>query len=244
MTVAFFYHDPVILDRVQHRRASLTPVQHARHAAQAAAAPLLATEFADASREYPIVFVKGVDSQWMALAVTGLKEGENLFVNADGDWTGQYVPASVRRYPLLLSEIGNGQRAVCVDRACAGFDDGLASADAAPGAQRLFNDEGEPTTAMQQFMNMLNDFQAKAEATTAFVKRLEAAGCLVEANLQVNLPDGRSAGLSGVWMVKEAAFQALSDADAVAWFRSGDMALVFMHLVSLRNLGSLLARRA
>jgi len=243
MTVAFFYDRPLILDRGVHRLSTLTPVNNAIHAAKTAAVPLLANEFAEACLEYPIVFVKTPEGGWLALAVTGLGDGENYFVDANGQWTGRYIPASVRRYPLLLSEVGNGQRAVCVDVACGAFSDGSNGLSQAQGAQRLFDDAGEPTPAMQQFMNMLNDFQAKAEATSAFVARLAEAKLLSETNLQINLPDGRSAVLSGVWIVQEAGINSITDSTVASWFRSGDLALLYTHLVSLRNLGYLLSRR-
>jgi hypothetical protein len=61
--------------------------------------------------------------------------------------------------------------------------------------------------------------------------------------MQVTLPDGRSAGLNGAWIIDEARLRNLPDATAAAWFRTGELALVYAHLLSLRNLPPLLQRR-
>jgi hypothetical protein len=245
MTVAFFYREPVALDRVLHQQWRLLPVTQARFAAASAAVPLLWTEFAEAGLEYPIVFIKS-DTGWTALAVTGLADGENLFVDAQGRWTGRYVPLSVRRYPFVLSQRDGDQLGVCIDKGC----EQLLTADPAggpgapaPAGERLFDDAGEPSPWMRGVIDMLFDFQGKAQATSAFVERLVQAQLLVESQLEVSLPDGRKGNLSGAWIVNEAALKTLPDSTALAWFRSGELALVHSHLISLRNLGPLLLRR-
>lgn len=245
MTVAFFYRQPIALDRAIHQQMRLLPITDTRFAAKSAAAPLVFTEFAEACLEYPIVFVKSGPS-WTALAVTGLADGENLFVDAQGKWTGRYVPASVRRYPFVLTQRDDGQLGVCIDKECEQvIDPGNSpeAAAAAPAGERLFDDAGEPSQMTRNIMNMLFDFQGQAQATSAFIERLAEAKLLIEANLEVSLPDGRKAGLQGAWMVNEAALKSLLDTTVATWFRNGDLALLYTHLISLRNLGALLLRR-
>ena len=83
-------------------------------AAEAIAIPLNAVEIGIA-RDYPIVFANA--EPYMPLAVTGLKQGENLFVEKDGAWrAGAYVPAYVRRYPFALAKSEQaGNFTLCVD---------------------------------------------------------------------------------------------------------------------------------
>ena len=108
----------------------------------------------------------------------------------------------------------------------------------------MFDDVGEPSPMMRSIMTMLFDFQGQAQTTSDWIERLHEAGLLVEANLEIRVPDGRKAGLHGAWMVSEAALKDLQDAAVAGLFRSGDLALVYTHLISLRNLGALLLRRA
>lgn len=77
--------------------------------------PLLASEIPQAAAEYPVVFA-GEDDQLVPVAVLGLRERENLFVDAAGKWVGRYVPAFLRRYPFVFSTANEGQTlTLCVD---------------------------------------------------------------------------------------------------------------------------------
>lgn len=243
--VEFFYSNPVALDRAQHTQLHLLPITDARFAAKTAAAPLVFSEFADACLEYPIVFTKSGDT-WGAVAVTGLAEGENLFINAQGQWAGRYVPASVRRYPFLLGKRDDGQLGVCIDQDCPQLIDVVqakAETDGAATGERLFDQAGEPSAIMRNIMTMLFDYQTQANATSALIERLSLANLLTDAHLEIKLNDGRKASLKGAWIVNEAQLKTMLDTVVASMFRSGDMALVYTHLISLRNLAPLLMRR-
>jgi len=245
MTVAFFYRNPVALDRAVHKNLRLHPITRAGFAAEAAAVPVVAPEFADACTEYPIMFMKS-GKGWVAVAVTGLQANENLFVDGQGQWSGRYVPVSVRLYPFLLTPREDGQLCVSVDQACEQLIDVMqdrGEAGAAEAGLDLFDEAGEPSAGMRNTMNSLFEHQAQLEATSAFIQRLADAKLLVDAQLQINLTDGRKAALKGGWIVNEGALSSLLDTTVVNWFRTGDLALVYTHLVSLRNLAPLLMRR-
>jgi SapC len=245
MTVAFFYRNPVALDREQHRNVRLLPITSASFAAQSAAVPLVAAEFAEACLEYPIVFMKS-GAGWVAVAVTGLAQDENLFVNDKGEWTGRYVPLSVRRYPFVLALRDDGQWCVSLDQDCEQVIDVMpnpAESSESPVGERLFDDAAEPSQAMRNTIQMLFEYQGQADATSALVQRLSDAKLLTEAQLQISLADGRKAALKGGWIVNEAELKNLLDTTVASWFRNGDLALVYTHLISLRNLAPLLSRR-
>lgn len=245
MTVAFFYRNPVALDRSLHKNLRLSPITNARFAAQSAAVPLVASEFAEACLEYPIVFMKS-GAEWVAVAVTGLTSQENLFINDKDEWVGRYVPLSVRRYPFLLALREDGQWCVSMDQDCEQVIDVLQNHGEAhdkANGERLFDDAGEPSPGMRNTINMLFDYQTQANATSALLQRLFEAKLLTDAQLQISLADGRKAALTGGWIVNEAELKTLPDATVASWFRNGDLSLVYTHLISLRNLAPLLMRR-
>lgn len=229
---AFFYDQPTVLDREQHKSLRLRPLD-ARFAAQAQAVPLLLAEFPQAALEYPIVFSKGADGVWVALALTGLQASVNAFVGEDGQWGARYVPASVRRYPFILVENGTEQFSVAIDLA-ATQNDGE--------GEPLFDDAGEPSALTRGAIQMLSDFQQQAKQTQALAAELEQAGLLSQQNLQVRLDDGRQAAVEGVWIIDEAKLRALSDTQVLAWFRGGQLGALHAHMLSLRNLVNLLER--
>ncbi len=231
-TTAFFHQQPVVLDRAQHKGLRLKPAD-ARFAAKNQAVPLLAAEFFEACLEYPIVFVKGNDGQWLALALTGLQAGVNAFVDAKGQWRARYVPASVRRYPFILAEGSKDQFSLAAD---------LAAPNLGTEGEAIFDDQGEPTELVRKLMPMLADFQNQAKQTSAMAEQLDQAGLLTQQNLQVRLGDGRNAVVEGVWIVDEAKLRELPDDKVLAWFKGGELAAIQAQMLSLRNLVPLLER--
>ena len=238
MTTAFFYQQPAVLDREHHKQLKLKPLSDAAFADKSHVIPLLAIEFPEACLEYPIVFNRVEGDQWVALAVTGLADGENLFLDPAKKWSGRYVPACIRRFPFILVNNGSDSFAVAIDFGSPHVGEQI------EGGEALFASDGEPGPQLQVMMNLLSDFQGHATATQALIGRLAAADLLLQSDMQVTLPGGRAAELKGAWIVDEARLRQLPDATAAAWFRSGELALVYAHLLSLRNLPALLQRRA
>lgn len=232
---AVFYEDPQVLNQETHRDLRLKLPGNAAFAAGAQAVPILATEFPDVAREYPIVFVKGADEVWMALALTGLEPGRNLFVDADGTWTASYIPASVRRYPFVAAGDGNGGLSVAVDMALASEDED---------AVALFTAEGAPAPVLQNAIAFLQSFQGQSQATSALIGRMLTLDLLVPAQFQ--LRDGAGAGrtLDGFFIVEEARLAQLRDDTVLDLFRQGRLPLIQAHLLSLRSLADLQRRQA
>ncbi len=229
---AFFYQKPEVLDREKHKGLRLKGGD-ARFAAKSQAVPLVAAEFPEACLEYPIVFVKGADGQWLALALTGLQANANAFVDAKGLWNARYVPASVRRYPFILAEGPNNQLSLAVD---------MAAPQLGKEGEALFDDKGEATEFVRQLMPLLADFQNQAKLTSALAQKLDEAKLLASQNLQVRLGDGRNAVVEGVWVIDEAKLRELPDDKVLAWFKGGELAVIHAHMLSLRNLVPLLER--
>jgi len=231
-TTAFFYKQPVVLDREQHKALRLKEGD-ARFASKNQAVPLLVAEFPEACIEYPIVFSKGNDGLWMALALTGLSADSNAFVDAQGVWSGRYAPLSVRRYPFILAEGTDQQFSLAAD---------LSAPQLGSEGEALFDDKGEPTELARNILNTLGEFQVQAKVTEAVIGQLEAAQLLTQQSLQVRLADGRSATVDGVWIIDEKKLRELPDDKILAWFKGGELTAVHAQMLSLRNLVPLLER--
>lgn len=227
---AFFYQQPVLLDREQHKQLRLQPGD-ARFAAKNQAVPLVTEEFPEACLEYPIVFTKGQGDHWLALALTGLTPQSNAFVNAHGQWNARYVPASVRRYPFILAEGANKQLSLAAD---------MAAPNLGAQGEPLFDEMGEPTELARNVMTLLADFQQQAANTHVLVQQLDEAQVLSQQNLQVRLGDGQAAVVEGVWVVDESKLRTLPDDKVLAWFKTGQLAAIHAQMLSLRNLVPLL----
>ena len=235
MSDAVYYEKPVLLDRAKHRNRRVRPSSSFAFARNANSLYLAGVEFNEACKEYAIVFTRVGSGRTVPVAMLGLRSGENLFVDGDARWDARYVPAFVRRYPFVLADLpGRTELAVCVDEAF----DGLNETEGEP----LFDAQGNNTPFLQHAVEFLERYQAEYQRTEAFCQRLEQAGLLVEMNAKADLVDGRSFTVNGLLIVDEKKLLALPDATVLALFRSGELHLISMHLMSLSNMQQLVDR--
>jgi SapC len=229
MSSPLFYTNPIALNSETHRNLKIKPSSEGLKFSGNTNSVLLAgVEFPEACKHFPIVFAKVAEQQVLPVALLGFRDLENLFVDASGQWTSAYVPAYVRRYPFVLGKAGTGEQlAVCIDESYPGFG--------ADEGQPLFNDEGEPTEYLKGVLAFLQDYQAQLERTDKFLQALRECDLLVEVAANVNLAGGESVSLAGLMMVDERKLQALPEEQILRLFRSGDLAWVFSHLISLSN---------
>ena len=241
MTTLLIYQNAVALDRERHRQLKLKGQDTLRFAAAVHAVPLAAVEFAEVAREYPIVFARSaaiddMPGELLCYALTGLHEGQNLFLDAAGHWAAQYVPAFIRRYPFVFAETGPDQLSVCIDESYAGFN----NAEGEP----LFDEAGEPAAVLTNALALLTDYQRQVQLTIAFLKKLDAANLLMHSELRADFPDGRNALVQGLLVVDEAKLKQLHADTLQAWLASGELGLLYAHLLSLGNVKQLVKRMA
>ena len=232
-SMPLFYKSVVALDRKAHARLRVRNSADFLFTADAPLLPLLTAEFAPVAREYPIVFMKD-EGTVIPVALTGMPQGKNLFLDKNGKWDARYVPAYVRRFPFVFVETSPEQYTVCIDTTSDLLDEKEGVA--------LFESNGEPSAALQDTIKRLGDYQRVMNFTRSFMQRLSAANLLMEANAKAELPDGRSFVWRGFWTVDEARFRELPEATLKEWFTSGELGLVYAHLLSLGNLADLLRR--
>src|SRR5438105_1754402 len=99
-----FYKNLQPLSSSLHGSLKIHPATTAPYFATANAIPLTIDEFIAAQRFFPIVFSGG--DMPVPLALLGLNEGVNVFVDGQGAPLNPfYIPAYVRRYPYLLARL-------------------------------------------------------------------------------------------------------------------------------------------
>lgn len=236
MANLLFYQKPVPLNKTDHADKKINPAGRTFSFASGTNSVILAgVEFSEAAKEYPIVFAQAGGSV-VPVALLGLRNEENLYVDDEGNWDARYVPAFVRRYPFVLAETGqDGQRVVCIDEAYEGFND--------TEGEPLFDGE-ETTPILKQAMDFLEEYQKQYQRTEAFVERLKENDLLMELNAKVDMVDGQQFGLSGLLAVDERKLLQMADDRALQLFRSGELSWVYCHLMSLGNMGRMVDRIA
>ena len=204
------------------------------------ALPVSLIEFGPVSRDYPIVFITGDQGKsYVAMAVLGLEQGQNLFLHADSTWDRRvYLPAYVRRYPFCMATITvDGQqreeRLVCVEKKAI-KDKGDA----------LFDDKGEPLPEWAQQQKLLVEYEADLQRANELAATLAAAELLEPFSMQATPTQGQPISMTGMFRVNEQKLVALDAAKLQAMMQRGFLARIYAHLMSLDNFQRLLDRRA
>ena len=225
----------VALDRVKHRDVKLNLAARDLSAVKKLNAFFVAgTEFSDACKEYPVVWVSaGTDAsgkqQVAPIAVFGLRAEQNLCIDNDA-WRVRYVPAVLRLYPFALARVAANEMVVCVDESWPGLG--------AEG-QALFNADGEPSEFTQGVQKQLENFEQEVERTRLAGAVLVEKGLLRDMRFDATLPDGSKLVVDGFLTIDEDKLGKLSDAELVALNRNGLMGLIHAHQISLGNMGKL-----
>lgn len=231
-----FYKDLVPLQSGVHANFRSRTSDKAPFFATAHAIPITIDEFANVQRNCPIVFSVG-DSP-VPLALMGLNEGVNVFVDDDGKMRGEvYVPAYVRRYPWLLARLSEDAQelSLCFDPTTdmvGEFDEGAA----------LF-DGDKPSDETNAVIKFCEEFELSAQRTALFVKELQDMGLLMDGEVSVNLPDGQPYIYRGFQMVSEEKLRALTDEQLRKVHDNGILSLVMAHMFSLPLIREIFGRQ-
>jgi len=231
-----FYQKVVALNSAAHRNLKFAAAETSFIFARDTTAVLLAgVEFAEAGREYPIVFVRGPDRQMRPVALLGVRTGENLFVDELGKWDARYIPAFVRRYPFVMAEEGaQGQLVVCIDENCPALN--------VDHGELLIDAEGKLQPRMNEVMQFLQNFQQEFTRTELIAKQLDELGLFVPQGVRFDTAAGETFQLKDFYLIDEAKFGRLADDKLPQLFRSGALGLAYLHLASLGNMRKLLER--
>ncbi|NGY04614.1 SapC family protein [Solimonas terrae] len=227
----------VPFDAKRHAGLGLSTAQGHRWCARRNAVPLSTSEFLRAALHYPIVYVRDADDRYVPMAVLGLRDSENLFVDDKGAWAPEhYVPAYVRRHPFSLADVNGAEaasrRLICVDET-------RLSAEARPA---LIDGDGRTTAAWEPIRQLLEAFDQDWQQTLDLGRRLHELGLLVPFDALAVPRHGDRTQLQGLYRIEEARLATLA-ADALrTLLGTGELRAFYAHLLSLENFGRLLDR--
>ena len=229
-----FYNMPVPLSLERHGDKSINLERRFGFAANTNMVPVNMQEFSRVAISYPIVFTESAPAS--AIAILGLRQGQNLFVDNAGAWDGGvYVPAYVRRYPFIFSTGQEDEQLVlCVDEADALIVDGTG----AENTQAIYDGE-EASETIKKMLEFCAAFHRQSLATREFVDELENRDLFRPGTVTITNESGEQFNLRGFRMVDEAKFNALPDEAFLEFRRKGWLHAITSHLVSVQNLAAL-----
>ncbi|MBO9603169.1 MAG: SapC family protein [Novosphingobium sp.] len=234
-----FYKDLMPLNMRDHekwraRRSETAPWMVGQHAI-----PLTVDEFVLAQRDYPIVFSSGDNP--VPLALFGLNEGVNVYVNDDGTVQGDstYVPAYARRYPFMLARMDANSETMtlCFDPASGllgEFDDG----------EVLFEAGGAATEHTQNVLKFCEDFEHAGQRTQAFMDELKKHDLLIEGEVGITQEGVEQPFIyRGFQLINREKFGEVRGDVLRTWNQNGFLVLVHAHFFSLDLMRIIFARQ-
>jgi len=202
------------------------------------AIPVTVDEFPMLQRFMPIVFTVGPEA--IPIALMGLNEGVNVFVDDEGRLTERniYVPAYIRRYPYLLARLRPDaeEMSLCFDPTSdriGDFEDG----------DTLF-ENGEPTETTKGILAFNESFEQAGARTAAFMKELGELGLLMDGEMSIQ-PEGASQPFvyRGFQMIDEKKLGDLRGDQLRRMNQSGMLPLLYAHLFSLSLMREIFGRQ-
>ena len=218
---------PVNKDR--HAGKKIRMMNNFAFAAKLHVASITLHEFARAASVYPVLFVEDKNTDEFSPSVLmGLDAGENLFVNAQGQWEASYIPAIIRRYPFALTKVPDAdQFLVCVDEASQLLSDtdGVA----------MFDEHGNPTQVIENVKQYLSELQQMDQMTQEFSKYLVHNNLLTPLNMRVNAED-QVRNITGCYVINEERLNNFSDSKFLEVRQKGYLPAIYAHLISLSQI--------
>ncbi|MEA3466241.1 MAG: SapC family protein [Thermodesulfobacteriota bacterium] len=217
----------------QHGDKTLLPLSSFAFAKEQNLIPAVATEFAQLAENFPIVFVEH-EGTFNVFALCGLKNGENIFVNGEGKWMADYVPATLRRYPFVFARTDateEEQYVLCID------EDSNMLAD--KGGVKLFNAAGENEPALDKALEFVTNYQKSAQLSQRLCSLLSENDLLRPLDLQLKGKDDKIVKIAGLHSVDEVKLNKLSEKAFLSLRKSGALPLIYAHLFSLGKIKKL-----
>jgi SapC len=237
-SLPLFYNTLEPLSSEAHAKFRVRQAPGATFLVNQHAIPLTVDEFPLAQRNFPIVFSQGDDA--VPLALMGLNEGVNVFINEEGQLRDPYtyVPAYVRRYPYMLARLSAEaeELTLCFDPTSptiGDFDEG----------EPLF-DNGQPTDITKNILEFNEQFEQAGTRTAQFMAELKELDLLMDGEVSIQ-PEGADKPFlySGFRMVNEEKLVELRGDQLRKITQSGLLPLIYAHLFSLGVMREIFARQ-
>ena len=233
----FLFNNPELMNKEQHGTLGFCqPTKRFDFASKVRAIPITVTEIPAAMKDYPIIFMSKETP--ILLAVVGLIDDMNLFVDEKGDWDKHcYIPGYVRRYPFgIANETGSDRLAIVIDAAY----DGLKPNGDLP----LFENDA-PTEMTQSAIDFCQAFERDRQLTDSFCERLKALDVIEGQNAHFT-PQGATEPktFAEYCSVDEKKLSGLTDEQFLELRHESLLPLIHGLVMSMGNWRLLLQRRA
>jgi hypothetical protein len=232
------YNDLVPLSSEQHATWGTKALDGAHFLKGVHAVPVVIDEFVQIQRTFPIIFAAADNP--VPLALMGLNEGVNVFLDDDGKFSQPlYVPAYVRRYPFMLAQLGQNPQELSL---CFDPTSGAVGPDGE--VTKLF-ENGQPSEGTKGILSFCETFEEGAQRTGAFVRELQSLDLLMDGEVSIQAEGADQPHVyRGFKMVNEEKLRELRGDQLRKMVQNGMLTLIMAHLFSLDLMRDIYGRQA
>lgn len=231
---------PALLDNLTHRHLRVhtqrsAALGDARHSALA-----LPAEFRHLQAHFPIVFqhVEG-DAGFQPIALFGLEEGQNLFLTDNG-WDATVVPMALQREPFMIGRAQDDSLQLHIDL----DSPRIVKPEEGDVGTALFMPHGGFSEYLDQVVLLMENLHAQAQHLPVFIEALMRHQLLEPFVLDMQMPSGEQARLTGLFTVNEEKLAGLPGEALASLAQEGLLLPIYMQIASLAQLSSLAERAA
>lgn len=224
---------PVNKETLGNKR--LKPLANFNFLAEQPVVEIVAGEFSSVAATYPIFFIER-DGVYNPVALLSLISGQNIFIEADGAWSGYYLPAAFRRYPfsVVAQEVDGKPAPVLMVE-----EDMLSDTEGEPLYPADPKDEAEGPIG--RTIRLMAETDRHHVGTTMMITQLRAADLIRPSDLEVNLGGGKH-NITGLFGIDEKKLTELPDDKFLELRKSGALSLAYMQLLSVGQVQRLVVR--
>ena len=226
-----FYEQPEPLNKEKHGKFGVSQISKPfEFMAKQHFIPLTAQEFGAAAASYPVVFA---GEEKNPIAIMGIRQAENLFVEEGQFAQDYYMPAFARRYPFVLAnDEGNERFVVCVDV--------KAECVTNKKPERPFFNGDAASDFTTEAFQFLQNFERDRRSTTQMVQRFKELDLfeMKDMHFQGQNPDGSPGErqkIAEYYAITEERLRGLDEKTVKELNDNGMMAAAHAHMISLGN---------
>ena len=218
------YKNIVPLTREQHGQLYIERLDNFAYTRDINSVYVFCMEFIRVAKEYPILFNMKTDEIY-PVALLGLNNGKNEFLDAEANWMGEYVPCYVRRYPFILMKDPDDGKTVI------GIDNDYPGLNKRGRGVPLFGqvDDGPMLIEVKDFCQK---FETHIDRTTQFCQRMKELDLLVPVRV-VESEIASQVDFEGYAVVERQRIWDLEDDVLLDLMKTDTMELLYMHLFSV-----------
>jgi len=231
----FLYGDPVLLNKEDHGNLGLSQLERPYDFVKSIrGVPLVVGEIQSAQKHYPVVFSSFENP--VLVAIVGIIDDENLFVDDSGNWDrSTYLPSYLRCNPFAFARRPDNEYAVVIDRSCEAITES---------AEIPFFDGEDMSEGTQKRVDFCGQYNEERRRTNEFCAKVKELGLLNGQRVTQSISDGTEVKIADYITVDSRKLAELDKDTLQELHQDGSLSIIFAQLFSLENWNRLITRRS